>query len=151
VQSNYRGLFANIPPTPAPPANDVPDGLPKKVRQTIHRFVRDTKTSREIKRLYEFRCQVCGVRLEIEPGVFYAEGHHIQPPGRQHNGQDVSSNILCLCPNHHALFDYFATPLEPAKLLLNKHDLGQFFVNYHNSRANGGGIRVVTESEGQSK
>lgn len=61
VQGNYRGLFANIPAAPAPVANDVPDGLPDKIKQTVLRFVRDTKTAREIKRLYEFRCQVCGV------------------------------------------------------------------------------------------
>ena len=140
VQSNYRGLFANIPAAPAPVANDVPDGLPEKIKQTVYRFVRDTKTSREIKRLYEFRCQVCGVRLELEPGAFYAEAHHIQPLGGEHNGLDVRENLLCLCPNHHALFDYFATPLDPAKLRLNKHALGQSFVAYHNARATKGGI-----------
>jgi len=134
VQSNFRGLFPNISAAPAPIANDVPDALPERVKQTIHRFVRDTKTSLHIKRLYEFRCQICDVRLEIESGVFYAEGHHIQPLGREHNGPDVAKNILCLCPNHHALFDYFAVPLDPAKLCLSKHALGQSFVDYHNAR-----------------
>ena len=140
VQGNYRGLFANIPAAPAPVANDVPDGLPEKIKQTVYRFVRDTKASRELKRLYEFRCQVCGVRLELEPGAFYAEAHHIQPLGGEHNGLDVRENLLCLCPNHHALFDYFATPLDPAKLRLNKHALAQSFVDYHNARATKGGI-----------
>jgi hypothetical protein len=140
VQSNYRGLFGNIPASAAPTANDAPDGLPDRVKQTIHRFIRDTKTSRELKSLYQFRCQVCGVRLEIEPGVFYAEGHHIQPLGGEHKGRDVAENILCLCPNHHALFDYFAIPLKLNKLQLCKHAIGQSFVDWHNARATEGGI-----------
>jgi len=28
-----------------------------------------------------------------------------QPLGRPHDGPDVAENILCLCPNHHVLFD----------------------------------------------
>jgi hypothetical protein len=116
-----------------PSANDVPDGLPVKIKQSVYRFIRDTKTSREIKGLYEYRCQVCGERLEILPGVFYSEAHHLQPLGGEHKGPDVRDNILCLCPNHHALFDYFAISLDPAKLRLNKHKLRKTFVDYHNA------------------
>lgn len=35
----------------------------------------------------------------------YAEGAHIQPLGRPHDGPDVARNILCLCPNDHVRFD----------------------------------------------
>jgi hypothetical protein len=118
---------------PAPLASDVPDGVPAKMKVSVFRFIRDTKTVRQIKGLYENRCQVCGKRLEIQPGIFYAEGHHLQPLGGEHKGPDVRGNILCLCPNHHALFDYFAVPLNPAKLRLNKHNLRQSFVDYHNA------------------
>ena len=140
VQSNYRGLFANVPAAPAPVASDVQDAPPERVKQTVHRIIRDTKTGRAVKRLYEFCCQVCGERLEIEPGVFYAEGHHIQPLGGKHKGHDVKGNILCLCPNHHALFDYFAITLDPSKLRWNKHALGQSFVDYHNAHVKKGEI-----------
>ena len=140
VQSNSRGSFGNIPAVPAPVANDFPDGLPERIKQTTYRLVRDTAISREIKRLYEFRCQVCGVRLATEPGAFYAEAHHIQPLGGEYKGPDVRENILCLCPNHHALFDYFAIHLDPAKLRLNKHPLGQTFIAYHNNRVKEGKI-----------
>ena len=144
VQSNYRGQFPSVPAAPAPVANDAsPDGMPARVKQTVHRIVRDTAMSRKIKRQYEFRCQVCGERLEIEPGKFYAEAHHLQPLGGEHKGSDVPENILCLCPNHHALFDYFAWPLEPARLKLNQHPLGQAFVDYHNARATSGGISSI--------
>jgi len=122
--------FSNAP---APPANDVPDGVPAKTKQIVYRFIRDTKTSLDIKLLYGFRCQVCGVRLKLSPGNFYAESHHLQPLGGDHKGPDVQDNILCLCPNHHALFDYFAIPLDPSKLRLRKHELRQSFVDYHNA------------------
>jgi len=57
-----------------------------------------------LKRMYEFRCQVCGTRLECEGGP-YAEAAHIRPLGRPHDGPDVLENLLCLCPNHRVLFD----------------------------------------------
>jgi hypothetical protein len=117
---------------PTPPANDAPDEFPERRDCFVHRFIRDTKTSRQIKELYGNRCQICGERLEILPGKFYAEAHHLQPLGGEHKGPDVKDNILCLCPNHHALFDYFSISLDPAKLLLNKHDLRKSFVDYHN-------------------
>jgi hypothetical protein len=98
----------------------------------VHRYIRDTVTSRQVKGLYENTCQVCGQRLEIAPGKFYAEAHHLKPLGGDHKGPDMKDNILCLCPNHHALFDYFAISLDTAKLKLNKHDLRKSFVDYHN-------------------
>jgi hypothetical protein len=131
--------FANAP---VPSANDLPDGIPGKTKQIVYRIIRDTKKSRQIKEEYQFQCQVCGKRLEITPGVFYAESHHIQPLGGEHKGPDVRDNILCLCPNHHALFDYFAIPLDPGKLRLNKHELRQSFVEYHNAH-----FRSLTSSE----
>jgi hypothetical protein len=125
----------------APVANDIAsDRLPARVEQTINRIVRDTEASREIKQLYGYRCQVCRKRLKIEPGEFYAEAHHLKPLGGEHQGPDVRGNLLCLCPNHHALFDFFAMPLDPVLLKLNKHKLGQLFVDYHNARATKGKI-----------
>jgi hypothetical protein len=114
-------------------ANDAPDEIPPKIRLTINRFIRDTKMTQVIKAKYKNRCQVCGKRMKIKPGVFYSEAHHLKPLGGGHKGSDVQDNILCLCPNHHALFDYFAIPLDPAKLWLNKHKLRQTFINYHNA------------------
>jgi putative restriction endonuclease len=28
--------------------------------------------------------------------------------GRPHNGPDTPDNVLCLCPNHHVLFDAYS-------------------------------------------
>jgi len=65
----------------------------------------DTKQTRRIKELYDYRCQMCGIRLEGPAGP-YAEAAHIRPLGAPHNGPDTLDNTLCLCPNHHGLFDH---------------------------------------------
>jgi hypothetical protein len=122
-------LFADAA---TPSANDT-DGLPEKEKYTAYRFIRDTKTSRQIKALYGNRCQICGVCLQLPRGKFYAEAHHLKPLGGKHKGPDRKDNILCLCPNHHALFDYFAISLHQTKLHSKKHALNQSFVDYHNA------------------
>ena len=73
-------------------------------KSTIIRRVRDTNLSRQIKDLYDHHCQVCSIRIET-PGGPYAEGAHIKPVGAPHSGDDVPSNLLSLCPNHHVMFD----------------------------------------------
>lgn len=130
-------VIADLLDAPTRVANDTPDWFPERKECVVHRIIRDTEISRQVKRLYENTCQVCGERLEIAPGEFYAEAHHLQPLGRKHKGPDVKDNILCLCPNHHALFDYFAISLDTATLLLNKHKLRKSFVDYHNAHVAG--------------
>jgi putative restriction endonuclease len=89
-------LFA-LPATLAEPAT--------RYTATVSRLVRDTAITRQVKALHGYRCQVCGERLAT-PAGFYAEAAHIRPLGAPHHGPDVLSNVLCLCPNHHALFDF---------------------------------------------
>jgi putative restriction endonuclease len=67
--------------------------------------VRNTAVGKRVKALHDYACQICGARLETGAGP-YAEAAHIRPLGRPHNGPDVTSNVLCLCPNDHVLFDY---------------------------------------------
>ena len=75
-----------------------------RVSSNVLRVVRDTALGPHVKSLYAYRCQVCGIRLECEGGP-YAEAAHVRPLGRPHDGPDELSNVLCLCPNHHVLFD----------------------------------------------
>jgi putative restriction endonuclease len=77
---------------------------PGRTQSTVLRIVRDTAVSRETKRLYNYQCQVCGITIEVK-GVRYAEGAHIKPLGKPHDGADQPDNLLCLCPNHHVMFD----------------------------------------------
>ncbi len=102
---------------PYVPEGNVPVGSrrPRTSQGVTTRVVRDTTVSRFVKRLYGDACQVCGVRLEI-PGGALSEGAHIRALGRPHNGPDTIDNVLCLCPNHHTLFDgggiYISDDLE---------------------------------------
>ncbi len=80
------------------------NGAPRQ-ETLVLRVVRDTKQARRIKELYNYQCQVCLVRLQGSTGP-YAEAAHIRPLGAPHNGPDSMDNLLCLCPNHHVLFDY---------------------------------------------
>ena len=72
--------------------------------QTVQRIVRDTAVGRQVKELYNYRCQVCLIQLKTNAGV-YAEAAHVQPLGSPHNGPDALGNVLCLCPNHHTQLD----------------------------------------------
>jgi putative restriction endonuclease len=89
-----------------PLGNDEPER-----RETVTlRIVRDSNVSKAIKRIYEHKCQVCGLAIDT-PGGLYAEAAHIRPLGRPHNGSDSIDNVLCLCPNHHVMFDNFGFTL----------------------------------------
>ncbi len=135
VQSNFRGLFGAVPASPTPVSNDARlDELPERVRQEIYRVVRDTQVTRRLKRLYEFRCQICGKRLEIEPGRFYVEAHHLKPLGEPHNGPDIEANVVCVCPNCYTLLDYNAMPIQPETLKICRHDIATEYIEHHNQR-----------------
>ncbi len=70
----------------------------------IIRMLRNSQIVQDIKKLYDFKCQVCQFQLPTKVGS-YAEGAHIKPLGTPHNGHDSSDNLLCLCPNHHVMLD----------------------------------------------
>ncbi len=78
---------------------------PERVQITTTRVARDTTEVRRLKTLYDYRCQVCGERIEYGPQLFYAQVHHIRPLGGQHQGIDKHDNMLVVCPTHHAMFD----------------------------------------------
>lgn len=78
---------------------------PEYATTTVTRRIRDSAMSRELKALYDFECQVCGVAVPGDDGRLYAEGAHVRPLGRPHLGHDIKTNLLCLCPNHHTQLD----------------------------------------------
>ena len=106
---------------------------------TVLRLVRDTAQGRRIKALYDHSCQVCGTRLEGLAGP-YAEAAHIRQLGAPHNGPDTPDNILCLCPNHHVLFDHGGVAVAEDLSLLGaegqltvhpEHKLDKEHLRYH--------------------
>ncbi|MFH8573764.1 HNH endonuclease [Streptomyces sp. NPDC017993] len=68
------------------------------------RLVRDAALARRVKELHSNTCQVCEVRLQYKRSP-YSEAAHIRGLGSPHDGPDELPNLLCLCPNHHTLFD----------------------------------------------
>ena len=83
----------------------VPYEVASRQASNILRIIRNTQQAQKIKELYDYSCQICRVKLEGSAGP-YAEAAHIRPLGTPHNGPDSFDNLLCLCPNHHVLFDY---------------------------------------------
>jgi putative restriction endonuclease len=111
----------------------------RRVQTTVQRIVRDTKIAKRVKQLHKYKCQVCGIALETSAGL-YAEAAHIKPLGQPHNGPDVESNILCLCPNHHVLFDnggftiaddLSLIGIEGELRVVKKHKIELEFIQYH--------------------
>lgn len=105
---------------------------PGRVRAETHRILRDTMLARQVKLLHRSCCQVCGYTIETADGKRYAEAHHIIPLGGVHEGPDTLSNILVLCPNHHAEMDMGLIWLEPQALRhAEGHALAQESIQYH--------------------
>lgn len=54
-----------------------------------------------LKRLYAYRCQICGENIGEKYGTNIAEVHHIRYFSK--SVDNSSDNLLVLCPNHHSL------------------------------------------------
>ena len=87
--------------------------LNKTVKSVIERTYSKKKVNM-LKRLYAYRCQICGQNVGEEHGVNIAEAHHIKYFSK--SVDNSSDNLLILCPNHHSLihvlnpkFDYELT------------------------------------------
>lgn len=79
-----------------------PKAGPVRLTATIEKIVRIASLAKKVKEIHDFRCQVCSTRLTNGKRQI-AEAAHINPLGM--GGEDSLDNLLCLCPNHHALFD----------------------------------------------
>jgi putative restriction endonuclease len=77
---------------------------PERKSVTTSAVKRDSSVSDWVKKIHNDRCQFCSTTLVTRVGT-YSTGAHIQGLGRPHNGKDETSNLLCLCPNCHVLFD----------------------------------------------
>jgi putative restriction endonuclease len=67
--------------------------------------VRDPAFRRSILEAYDETCAVCGMKLVAHNGVSVNDAAHILPYSRYYN--DDIRNGICLCKNHHWLFDRF--------------------------------------------
>lgn len=114
-------------------------GVSQEVDEESIRFIRqisviprNSALVKKIKNKYKDTCQICGTRINLRGNVFYSEVHHIKPLGSPHNGPDIIENMICVCPNHHVMLNFFVIPIE--KLQLSNHEIKNDFLEYHNSR-----------------
>ncbi|NIF06754.1 hypothetical protein F3J23_15005 [Chryseobacterium sp. Tr-659] len=120
---------------------------PSRVQTVVTRIIRDTKLSRNIKSEHNWKCQVCGKSILLPNGFNYSEGHHLKPLGGEHQGPDISGNIIIVCPYHHTEFDYGSIAINPItnliehidphnvfhhqQLAYTRTDVDEEFIKYH--------------------
>jgi putative restriction endonuclease len=113
--------------------------ITQRIQVTTSRVIRSSAIGNYVKDLYDYTCQISGVQLDTPNGP-YAEACHIQPVGKPHNGPDEVSNVLCLSPNMHVLFDLGAISInddltlkgiEGRLTIKDEHDLSKEAIKYH--------------------
>ncbi|UTF53420.1 HNH endonuclease [Natronosalvus rutilus] len=127
---------------------DLPDGnTSTERRQTVRDdVVRNEVLVRELKRLYNDRCQVCGERRLQGPDTAYSEVHHLMALGD--DGPDTPENTVVLCPNHHIDLENGMLTIDPQTheishlyeseidgdelLVEDGHAIGPQYLAYHN-------------------
>ena len=143
-ESAYRALHEKAKPSPIREFERAPSDIaepPGRSEARVLRIIRDTVAAKSLKAIYDYKCQVCGLRIEPEPDKYYVEAHHVRPLGGDHHGPDTHGNMLVLCPNHHAMFD-FGIPhfidadhimiRETTHPMTCKHTLADDVIAYHN-------------------
>ncbi|CAM1372366.1 conserved hypothetical protein [Tenacibaculum litoreum] len=114
--------------------------LTRRQEHIINRVIRETKVAMYVKKMYKDTCQVCGIQIKSQV-MSYSEAAHIKALGKPHNGPDTKENILCLCPNHHTMFDLgiisidedmSVLGIEGARLRVHsKHTIDKELIKYH--------------------
>lgn len=91
--------------------------IPKIVSAVRQIRLRNSLLASDIKRRYDFCCQICQTAIELVH-TKYAEAHHIRPLGSPHLGRDFEGNILVVCPNHHIMLDRGAISIDSKSLVV---------------------------------
>ncbi len=100
---------------------------------TTNRIIRDTIMTRKVKALHHSKCQICGTTIFLPKGSGYSEAHHIVPLGAPHKGPDTPSNIIIVCPNHHAMLDLGCMDLVDSMITtVEGHCISPESITYHN-------------------
>lgn len=125
--------------------------LPERRLCLTNSVIRDREPVESIKKIYGYCCQICGLSIQVPDSIAYCEVHHVKPLGGEHGGPDHKSNMLVLCPNHHAMMDLGVIAIDPLSLriltfdshepnrghqlnLKPEHRLNQDYLKYHMTR-----------------
>jgi 5-methylcytosine-specific restriction endonuclease McrA len=77
-----------------------PEERERRREMRLEAYRRDSKLVRDLKILYDGRCQICTAKPFDGRFGALTEGHHIEWLCR--GGADSGNNVVLLCPNHHA-------------------------------------------------
>lgn len=121
---------------------------PKRTDVATSRIQRDGELVRDMKRLYDDTCQLCGDTRQQGDGVGYSYVHHIKPLAPEHGGPDIPENVIVLCPNHHDDFDNGMLTINPESFEITHayehslsgsevttkrgHEIDPQYIAYHN-------------------
>jgi putative restriction endonuclease len=96
------------------------EGLDPQTRQTKGR-ARSAAFATDIKKLYGYRCAICGSELRTPKGMPEVQGAHIYPKGQ--DGRDDIRNGICLCRRHHWVMDAGWISIDDDYTVLVRDDL----------------------------
>lgn len=68
-----------------------------------------------LKKLYDYKCQICGADFGKKYNTFVVEAHHIDPFVISMNND--ASNQIIICPNHHRVIHKAVPMFDRSKLL----------------------------------
>jgi len=85
-----------------------------RARQATTRLVRAARFGRDVVKVYDGRCAMCGLNLGLVSGA------HILPASAP-GSVDQLLNGVCLCENHHRAFDTHRIWVHPKSRLLTIH------------------------------
>lgn len=109
--ADQRGEFDVVPDVSL--SGDDFAGPVGRYRTLVDLVDRDPESVARLRELYDDRCQLCGLRLADADGTGYAEVHYVRPLAPPHDGTDEPSNMLVVCPNHHADLDNGIVRIDP--------------------------------------
>ncbi|WSA18127.1 caspase family protein [Streptosporangium subroseum] len=116
---------------------------PGRLRRVSTGVYEDLVLSDELKRLYDYSCQICDIILEAPGGLRFASTVHIKGLGLPHEGPDSKDNMLCLCANHRDLFRYGSIIIDETLQAINqidgellgpltvRHTINKSYLHYH--------------------
>ena len=146
LRNDFQGNAAVIDPLDQDDifACDIDETEEKEV--VVRKVLRDSVIVKDLKNIYNNSCQICNKQINLRDSM-YSEAHHLQPLGKKrHNGPDIKENLIILCPNHHAEFDFGAIALNPITLIIEhcnpndkfigkemilKHSIDNRYIEYH--------------------
>jgi len=86
----------------------------ERARRAAHVLVRNQAFSNLVRTAYNHACAMCGIGLKLVVGA------HIYPVNAP-DSPDIVQNGLCLCNNHHAMFDAHKIWIDPGDYKIKIH------------------------------